>query len=60
MAKKVLKNRDKMLGLGLTFGILFGIIINNIGLGMCLGLCIGAGLGSIENNKKRKLRVNYG
>jgi uncharacterized membrane protein len=56
MAKKVLKNRDKMLGLGLTFGILFGIII----LGMCLGLCIGAGLGSIEKTKKRKLRVNYG
>ena len=30
MAKKVLKNRDKMLGLGLTFGILFGVIIENV------------------------------
>ena len=56
MAKKELKNRDKMIGLGLTFGILFGIITDNVGLGICLGLCIGAGLGSINNNKKEKFK----
>jgi uncharacterized membrane protein len=56
MTKKELKNRDKMIGLGLTFGILFGIIIDNVGLGICLGLCIGAGLGSIDNNKKEKIK----
>ena len=55
MAKKELKNRDKMIGLGLTFGILFGIIIDNVGLVICLGLSIGAGLGSIKNNKKEKI-----
>ena len=56
MTKKELKNRDKMIGLGLTFGILFGIIIDNVGLGICLGLCIGVGLGSIDNNKKEKIK----
>tara|TARA_S200000501_G_scaffold314243_1_gene306064 strand:- start:261 stop:434 length:174 start_codon:yes stop_codon:yes gene_type:complete len=56
MDKKELKNRDKMIGLGLTFGILFGIIIDNVGLGICLGLCIGVGLGSIDNNKKEKIK----
>ena len=56
MAKKELKNRDKMIRLGLTFGILFGIIIDNVGLGICLGLCIGVGLGSIDNNKKEKIK----
>ena len=56
MTKKDLKNRDKMIGLGLTFGILFGIIIDNVGLGICLGLCIGVGLGSIDNNKKEKIK----
>ena len=55
MAKKELKNRDKMIGLGLTFGILFGIIIDNVGLGICLGLSIVAGLGSFKNNKKEKI-----
>jgi hypothetical protein len=56
MAKKELKNRDKMIGLGLIFGILFGITTDNVGLGICLGLCIGAGLGSINNNKKEKIK----
>lgn len=56
MAKKELKNRDKMIGLDLTFGILFGIIIDNVGLCICLGLCIGVGLGSIDNNKKEKIK----
>ena len=56
MAKKELKNRDKMIGLGLTFGILFGITIDNVGLGIGLGLCMGAGLGSIDNNKKEKIK----
>tara|TARA_B000000475_G_C15680012_1_gene317743 strand:- start:310 stop:483 length:174 start_codon:yes stop_codon:yes gene_type:complete len=56
MTKKDLKNRDKMIGLGLTFGILFGITTDNVGLGICLGLCIGAGLGSIDNNKKEKIK----
>ena len=56
MTKKDLKNRDKMIGLGLIFGILFGITTDNVGLGICLGLCIGVGLGSIENNKKEKIK----
>ena len=56
MTKKELKNREKMIGFGLIFGILFGIIIDNVGLGICLGLCIGAGLGSIDNNKKEKIK----
>lgn len=56
MATKELKSREKIIGIGLTFGILFGIIIDNVGLGICLGLCIGAGLGSIDNNKKEKIK----
>ena len=56
MTKKELKNREKMIGLGLTFGILFGITTDNVGLGICLGLCIGVGLGSIDNNKKEKIK----
>ena len=56
MTKKELKNRDKMIGLCLIFGILFGITTDNVGLGICLGLCIGVGLGSINNNKKEKIK----
>ena len=56
MTKKELENRDKMIGLGLIFGILFGITTDNVGLGICLGLCIGVGLGSIDNNKKEKIK----
>jgi len=54
MNKKEFNNRDKMIGLGLTFGVLFGIIIDNVGLGICLGLAIGAGVGSMQNNKTEK------
>ena len=56
MAKKELKSREKIIGIGLTFGILFGIIIDNVGLSICLGLCIGVGLGFIDNNKKEKIK----
>jgi len=54
MNKKEFNNRDKMIGLGLTFGVLFGIIIDNVGLGIGVGLAIGAGVGSMQNNKTEK------
>ena len=56
MKKKEFNDRDKMIGIGLTFGVLFGILIDNVGLGICLGLAIGVGMGSIQKKRKEKIK----
>ena len=54
MKKKEFNDRDKMIGIGLTFGVIFGILIDNVGLGICLGLAIGAGMVEIQKKRKEK------
>ena len=56
MKKKEFNDRDKIIGIGLTFGVLFGILIDNVGLGICLGLAIGVGMGSIQKKRKEKIK----
>ena len=54
MKKKEFNDRDKMIGIGLTFGVVFGILIDNVGLGICLGVAIGAGMVEIQKKRKEK------
>ena len=55
MKKKKFTEKNKMIGIGMTFGVVFGILIDNVGLGICLGVAIGAGMGFIQNKRKEKI-----